>query len=226
MSDTFAGLDEPTPHSPMKVLKPEPGAPAKLKTSEFWITAILTISALLLMSGVVPVGSGFEKMIGIILLSGASLGYTVNRSLLKKGTAGANKSGFKTTEFWLTSLSAISGLVIASDAANGTAVELAGVISAVAASMGYKGFRAVVKKSGTVIILAMLMFGCTPTVMTKGSYEAFSVILPEYRQYIEADDTLDDKQVDRRKLLLKAISQRAEATGYGPIPSTPEKESK
>ena len=60
------------------------------------------------------------------------------------------KPGFKTSEFWLTALAVIVGLLIASDVLvplgeNHWAVKLVGLVSAALASMGYTAARGKVK---------------------------------------------------------------------------------
>ena len=58
------------------------------------------------------------------------------------------KPGFKTTEFWLTSLAAIVGMVIASGAVPeaGLAGQIIGGAAAVLGQLGYSVSRAIVKK--------------------------------------------------------------------------------
>ena len=62
------------------------------------------------------------------------------------------KSGYKTTEFWLSSAAAIFGIIIASGAVNpdgaGSWDKVVGMATATLAAMGYSYSRASVKASG------------------------------------------------------------------------------
>lgn len=54
------------------------------KTTEFWLTAGAQITGLLLLSGVVEPGTGFDKLIGIVIQVFTILGYQVSRGMAKK----------------------------------------------------------------------------------------------------------------------------------------------
>jgi hypothetical protein len=54
------------------------------KTTEFWLTAIAMIIGVLLSSGVIESGSNFDKVIGVAATTLAAMGYTVQRSTVKK----------------------------------------------------------------------------------------------------------------------------------------------
>jgi len=60
------------------------------------------------------------------------------------------KPGFKTTEFWLSSLAMILGVVLASGAIpeGGMAGQIVGGVLSVLASLGYTASRTQVKKQG------------------------------------------------------------------------------
>jgi len=62
----------------------------------------------------------------------------------------AKKPGFKTTEFWLSSLAMILGVVLASGAIpeGGIAGQIVGGVLSVLASLGYTASRTQVKKQG------------------------------------------------------------------------------
>jgi hypothetical protein len=62
----------------------------------------------------------------------------------------AKKPGFKTTEFWLSSLAMILGVVLASGAIpeGGMAGQIVGGVLSVLASLGYTASRTQVKKQG------------------------------------------------------------------------------
>jgi len=57
------------------------------------------------------------------------------------------KSGYKTTEFWLSAAATVVGLVVASGAlpSGGSGAKIAGLVAAALASMGYTYARAKVK---------------------------------------------------------------------------------
>ena len=63
------------------------------------------------------------------------------------------KPGWKTTEFWLTAVAWIIGLLLASGALDGLAethwaVKVVGIIGAALATLGYEASRAKVKGNG------------------------------------------------------------------------------
>ena len=62
----------------------------------------------------------------------------------------AKKPGFKTTEFWLSSIAMILGVVLASGAIpeGGMAGQIVGGVLSVLASLGYTASRTQVKKQG------------------------------------------------------------------------------
>lgn len=59
------------------------------------------------------------------------------------------KPGFKTTEFWLTALTLIVGLLLASGGfeSDGTVLKVLGVVAAALSSCGYSVSRGLVKKA-------------------------------------------------------------------------------
>lgn len=65
-------------------------------------------------------------------------------------TEPAKKPGFKTTEFWLSSLAMVLGVVLASGAIpeGGMAGQIVGGVLSVLASLGYTASRTQVKKQG------------------------------------------------------------------------------
>ncbi len=62
----------------------------------------------------------------------------------------AKKPGFKTTEFWLSSIAMVLGVVLASGAIpeGGMAGQIVGGVLSVLASLGYTASRTQVKKQG------------------------------------------------------------------------------
>lgn len=77
-------------------------------------------------------------------------------------TSGAKtRPGYKTTEFWLATLSAIVGVVLASGLADDSAVmKVAGLFATLLSGLGYGVVRAGVKKALIVLFaLALPLFG-------------------------------------------------------------------
>lgn len=60
------------------------------KTSEFWVTAVVAIVALLGSSGVLTAGSSAEKIVGYIVAGLAAMGYVGIRGSLKRAEAVKN----------------------------------------------------------------------------------------------------------------------------------------
>ena len=110
----------------------KPAAPkSSLKSTEFWLTAVAVVLGLLLSSGVMGDGSPALRYVGAAASLLASMGYTAAKT---KSKPDASKPGFKTTEFWVNAVSALSGVAItagvgaasvAADAANAAGDALA-----------------------------------------------------------------------------------------------------
>lgn len=64
-------------------------------------------------------------------------------------TPSTSKPGYKTTEFWLTLLATLTGLLLASGIiGDGTvAAQIAGVVASTLTAMGYNAGRASIKRS-------------------------------------------------------------------------------
>lgn len=171
----------------------------KWKTSEFWIVVILTIVGFVLASGSVEESN---KIIGIILLVASSLGYTVNRTMIKKE---GSKPGFKTTEFWLTAISSATSLYVASEMEGGA--QMVGGIGAAISAAGYPPARAVLKnKTVAALLLCVFFSGCS--VLSDVDKSNYEIILPEYKSYIESDEDLEQDKKERRLRLIKSIERR------------------
>jgi hypothetical protein len=54
------------------------------KTTEFWMSLAAVVLSFLLASGIIPLESTADKIIGIIGTVLTALGYTVSRSVVKK----------------------------------------------------------------------------------------------------------------------------------------------
>ncbi len=69
---------------------------------------------------------------------------------MPKTTDPAKKAGYRTTEFWLSSLAMVLGVVLASGAIpeGGMAGQIVGGVLSVLASLGYTASRTQVKKQG------------------------------------------------------------------------------
>lgn len=57
------------------------------QTSEFWLSLVAGIMTFLFASGVIPVDSIWDKVMGIAATILTSLGYVVSRTLVKKAGA-------------------------------------------------------------------------------------------------------------------------------------------
>ena len=174
----------------------------KWKTSEFWAVVVLTIVGFVMASGSVEEGN---KIIGIILLVASSLGYTVNRTMIKQGTIVSDKPGFKTTEFWLTAISSATSLYVASEMEGGA--QMVGGLGAAISAAGYPPARAILKNNVIASLLLCLFFsGCS--VLSDVDKQNYEIILPEYKSYIEADEDLEQAKKERRLRLIKSIERR------------------
>lgn len=58
-----------------------------IKTTEFWVTAVVVLAGLLPSSGLIPEGHWGVKVCGLVVSVAAALGYTVARGSVKKATA-------------------------------------------------------------------------------------------------------------------------------------------
>lgn len=59
-----------------------------IHSTEFWLTAIATIGGLVMASGLLVESTGWGKIVGLILSTLAAMGYTAQRTALKKENIG------------------------------------------------------------------------------------------------------------------------------------------
>jgi len=59
---------------------PKPG----YKTSEFWLTTLVTLTGLLTASGVIQSGSSWDKIVGLVVSALAAMGYSASRGSVKR----------------------------------------------------------------------------------------------------------------------------------------------
>lgn len=168
----------------------------KWKSTEFWLTLIATIVSILFMSGVVHPGTGIDKSLGTIVAVLATLGYNVSRAQAKK-TQDGDKPGYKTSEFWFTTIQTVLGFVVASGAVEGTEVDKTiGAVGAGLSAMGYAPVRAVAKAPAvkTIVLLALLWLpGCCADQYAQKQAETlvYKAVAQQYVDYVEADKDLD-----------------------------------
>ncbi len=66
------------------VATPAPAAKPGYKTTEFWLSAVATLGGLVLASGAVSEGGSIANILGLVLSTLATLGYTGSRAAVKK----------------------------------------------------------------------------------------------------------------------------------------------
>lgn len=54
------------------------------KTTEFWLTAVASLTSLLILSDAIPTDSLLEKLVGVVSTILGALGYTVARTYAKR----------------------------------------------------------------------------------------------------------------------------------------------
>ena len=62
-----------------EVIPAKPG----YKTSEFWVTVVVTLAGLAMASGLIAPGSGWDKAIGLVTSTLAAMGYSASRGNVK-----------------------------------------------------------------------------------------------------------------------------------------------
>lgn len=68
--------------------QPKPnGTKPGFKTTEFWLTAVAQIAGLAASSGAIAEGSQVERILGLVLMALATLGYQASRGAVKKAAA-------------------------------------------------------------------------------------------------------------------------------------------
>ena len=60
------------------------------KTSEFWLAAAAQIAGLVIASGVIAPESPWERIVGLVTMALATLGYSASRSQVKSSAAMAD----------------------------------------------------------------------------------------------------------------------------------------
>jgi len=53
------------------------------RTSEFWLSLAVTVVGLIVASGIIPTGSIWAQIAGLVLSTTSSMGYTVSRGIVK-----------------------------------------------------------------------------------------------------------------------------------------------
>lgn len=76
------GDDEKKDPTPAEA--PAMGSKPGVKTTEFWLTALVTIAGLVVAAGIFPSESPWVKVAGLVVSAGAALGYTAVRGGVKK----------------------------------------------------------------------------------------------------------------------------------------------
>ncbi len=137
------------------------------------------------------------------------------------------KPGVKTTEFWIASVVAVVGAVMAflpaATEGDPTILEIVrqicGAVMSAGAAMGYGVSRGLAKQGAkTIKILVVafmigIMIGCctVPAQSVKQIESTHNLILPEYIQYIEADTSLDSDEKDDAKKLAGSLERLVDA---------------
>jgi hypothetical protein len=113
------------------------------KTTEFYLAAGAVLLGGIVAAGAVPstgpVGQGVGAVVGVL----GALGYTVSRAWAKV-TPG---KGWKSTEYWLSAVAAVVGVLLTSDAfpSTGPVGKVLGMVSTLLAAMGYGIARGIAK---------------------------------------------------------------------------------
>lgn len=109
------------------------------QTAAFWLTLLTQLLGYLYASGAITAGGAADKLIGYVVMILAAAGYSVNRGIVKLG-APTTKPAWLTTEFWLTILAGLVGLIQTSGViVSGTVVEkLIGVLVTLLGLLGYQ----------------------------------------------------------------------------------------
>ena len=196
----------------------------KWKTTEFWVQVVVMIITLLIMSGIVEPGTKFDKGISLVVLCLSTMGYTYARTTIKKvkeTTKGKAKPGYKSSEYWFTAVSLVSGAVVSSGAVEGSEVDkVLGLITTGLSSMGYAPMRAQLKANGKSIILFFAIFvaGCSgPSI--EGLQTRYKAVAPEYYVYVRNDPKLTNGEKEIRYLTIGGWRIDAELSSkeYGKV---------
>ncbi len=134
------------------------------------------------------------------------------------------KPGVKTTEFWIASVVAVVGAVMAflpaATEGDPTILEIVrqicGAVMSAGAAMGYTVSRGLAKQGAKILVVAFMigiMIGCctVPAQAVKQIESTHNIILPEYIQYIEADTSLDSDEKDDAKKLAGSLERLVDA---------------
>jgi hypothetical protein len=119
-----------------------------MKKTEFILALVATLLGLAMLA--LPSGGTVVNILGAAVAALGTVGYTANRAGFKKVEASigiTGKPGYKTTEFYLSAVASLGGLIQPLLANASTAQQIAGAVLGVLGSMGYVTNRTEVKKA-------------------------------------------------------------------------------
>ena len=117
--------------------------------------------------------------------------------------APAKKPGYKTTEFWITAVLTLAGLVVAGGYGDEDSpmIKIAGMALSLGAAMGYTIVRGGVKKAAKVLLMVLLPFMivscCKGHVRAEGIHGLVHDVTERHDNFIKGEATEADK--DPRK---------------------------
>jgi hypothetical protein len=123
--------------------------------------------------------------------------------------AAPGKPGFKTTEFWLTAIVTLAGLVAASGLpSESPAVKIAGLAVSVLSALGYTVVRGGVKKAASVIVIAVLLGGaagcCSGHVSADAIEGTVEKVTQRHDRFVKGEATAEDKDPKNKDTFLRS----------------------
>lgn len=126
------------------------------------------------------------------------------------------KPGYKSTEFWLSSIAILVGIVMASGAIveDSPVAQAIGVAASVLGAMGYSVSRGMAKKGVKILMFALvlpiLLAGCVCTIQKQAIEElddTNDLIFPEYMLLVEKEFAGNAEKIENRKFLIQTAEE-------------------
>jgi 1,4-dihydroxy-2-naphthoate octaprenyltransferase len=123
----------------------------------------------------------------------------------------ASKPGVKTTEFWLTALVTVAGLVVAAGIfpSDSPWVKVAGLVVSAGAALGYTAVRGGIKKAPFSILLVVITLGmlsgcCKGHIAAEAVDGLVTKVADRHDRFVKGEATAEDKDPKNKETFLRS----------------------
>lgn len=138
-----------------------PTSTAKWKSTGFMLTVAAMLISYVYAAGVIVHGTLIDQLLALAASALATAGYSVTRGASKAGTEAGTKPGWKTSEFWLSLIQSIVGVVasIGAFAEGSLPAKLLGILISILPVLAHQKNRAVLAQGETDRRITIETFG-------------------------------------------------------------------